>query len=93
MLKKFSNSSNYTLLPFSIYLISLAVFPSKKILKLLKYYVAIHVDTMVVSQTSKQATVEGADANLTLTTQTGVSKKDAKPSDPQWRMVWCRKTS
>ncbi len=41
---------------------------------------------MVVTQTSKQATVEGADANLTLTTQTGVSKKDAKPSDPQPKM-------
>jgi hypothetical protein len=78
MLKKFSNSSNYTLLPFSIYLISLAVFPSK----------------MVVSQTSKQATVEGADANLTLTTQTGVSKKKGNEDNCiLWRMVWCRKTS
>jgi len=41
---------------------------------------------MTITQTSKQATVEGADANLTLSTQTGVSKKDAKPSDPQPKM-------
>ena len=30
-----------------------------------------------------QIKIEGTDANFTLTTQTGVSKKDAKPSDPQ----------
>ena len=32
------------------------------------------------------AKYEGTDVNFTLATQTGVSKKDAKPSDPQPKM-------
>jgi predicted aconitase len=39
-----------------------------------------------VTKTSQQANLEGTDVNLTLTTQTGVSKKDAKSSDPQPKM-------
>ena len=33
-----------------------------------------------------RARIEGTDVNFTLATQTGVSKKDAKPSDPQPKM-------
>ena len=36
--------------------------------------------------TDLQMNIEGTDANFTLTTQTGASKKDAKPSDPQPKM-------
>ena len=41
---------------------------------------------MSVTRTSQQANLEGTDVNFTLATQTGVSKKDAKPSDPQPKM-------
>ena len=38
---------------------------------------------MSVTRTSQQANLEGTDLNLALTTGTGASKKDAKPTDPQ----------
>ncbi len=39
-----------------------------------------------LSSSDLQIKIEGTDANFTLATQTGVSKKDAKPSDPQPKM-------
>ncbi len=39
-----------------------------------------------LSSSDLQIKIEGTDANFTLATLTGVSKKDAKPSDPQPKM-------
>jgi predicted aconitase len=39
-----------------------------------------------LSSSDLKIKIEGTDANFTLATQTGVSKKDAKPSDPQPKM-------
>ena len=41
---------------------------------------------MSTTTESDRARIEGTDVNFTLATQTGVSKKDAKPSDPQPKM-------